>query len=167
VVSKRLAFALYLICWLSACSSAPSLPPVIANDGGEDASAYPQQEIPVAPSAAAIRALPDTGGATLALLKQSHRAELSGNPDEAVAYVERAIRLNPRQADLWLRLARLQLTRKDPAAAVQFANKAIALAGQRMDWVRDAWLLIADARSAQGDTAAAAQIRTRWQTYKG
>jgi tetratricopeptide (TPR) repeat protein len=140
---------------------------VIASEGIDEASATPQQELPVQPSPSATRALPDTGTATLALLRQSDRAESSGETEEAVSYVERAIRLNPRQADLWLRLAELQLIREDPAAAVQFANKAITLAGERLDWVRDAWLVIADARAAQGDAAAAQEIRERWQTYRG
>ena len=110
---------------------------------------------------------PDTSGATLALLEQSERAASAGDADAAVAYVERAIRLSPRAADLWLQLARLQLANADPDAAVQFANKAISLAGDRVDWVRDAWLLIADARAAQGDADAARAIRERWRSYRG
>ena len=149
------------------CATSPALPPVIASEGVDDAGAGPEQELPIPPSQSSTRELPDTGTATLALLRQSDRAESSGNTDEAVAYVERAIRLNPRQADLWVRLAELQLVRNDPGAAVQFANKAIALAGQRMDWVRDAWLVIADARAAQGEVAEAEEIRQRWQTYRG
>lgn len=167
MVSKRLVLILCLAGFIAGCASSPSLPPVIASDGVDDSRDDPQQEVPVAPSESVTRELPDTGTATLALLKQSDRAESSGETEEAVAYVERAIRLNPRQADLWLRLAELQLVREDPAAAVQFANKAIALAGRRMDWVREAWLVIADARAAQGDSAAALQIRERWQTYRG
>jgi tetratricopeptide (TPR) repeat protein len=139
----------------------------VIDSSAEDSRGAPEQEVPVVPSESATRDLSDTAGATLALLKQSKRAQTSGDTEEAVAYVERAIRLNPRQADLWLRLAELQLDREDPEAAVQFANKAITLAGQRLDWVRAAWLVIADARAAQGDLAAARQIRERWQTYRG
>ena len=101
------------------------------------------------------------------MLEQSERAVSAGDPDAAVAYVERAIRLNPRSADLWLQLARLQLANEDPEAAVQFAQKAISLAGDRVDWIRDAWLLIADARAAQGDVDSAREIRERWRSYRG
>jgi tetratricopeptide (TPR) repeat protein len=167
VVSQRLVAALCLSALLAGCATPSGLPPVIASEGMDEPQANPQQELPVPPSQSATRTLPDTGSATLALLKQSDRAVSSGDTDEAVAYVERAIRLNPRQADLWLRLAELQLVRKDPAAAVQFANKAITLAGRHMEWVRDAWLVIADARAAQGDAAQAEEIRQRWQTYRG
>jgi tetratricopeptide (TPR) repeat protein len=156
--------------WLAAftgCATSPGLPPVIESGGADNSPANPQQELPIPPSQPLARKLPQTDGATLALLKQSNRAESAGNAEEAVAYVERAIRLNPRQAHLWLRLAELQLACEDPAAAVQYANKAIVLAGARMDWVRDAWLVIADARMAQGDIAAAKEIRERWRTYRG
>ena len=156
-----------LALWAAGCATSPLPPPVIASEGVDEPGPDAQQEVPVPPSQSATRQVPDTGNATLALLKQSARAESSGNTDEAVAYIERAIRLNPRQADLWLRLAELQLVRQDPDAAVQFANKAIALAGRRMDWVRDAWLVIADARAAQGDATTAEEIRQRWQTYQG
>jgi tetratricopeptide (TPR) repeat protein len=166
VVSKRLIFWLWLAAF-AGCATSPGLPPVTETGGAHSSPANPQQELPIPPSQPVARKLPETDGATLALLKQSDRAESSGDPEEAVAYVERAIRLNPRQADLWLRLAELQLVRQDPAAAVQFANKAILLAGARMDWVRDAWLVIADARTAQGDNAAAKEIRERWRTYRG
>jgi len=167
VVSKRIVLGLWLTALIAGCATSPGLPPVIGNGGVDTSRADPQQEIPVAPSEVVVRKLSDTGSATLALLQQSDRAESSGDAEEAVAYVERAIRLNPRQADLWVRLAELHLVREDPAAAVQFANKAITLAGKRMDWVRDAWLVIADARSAQGDNAAAQEIRERWRTYRG
>lgn len=167
MVSKRLVLVLYLGALSTGCATSSNLPPVIDSADAEDSRAEPQQELPVQPSQPAPREQSDTGNATLALLKQSDRAQSSGNTDEAVAYVERAIRLNPRQADLWLRLAELQLARDDPEAAVQFANKAISLAGERLDWVRDAWLVIADARAAQGDAATAQKIRERWQTYRG
>ncbi len=149
------------------CATSSVLPPVVDTNGIEDAEPAPQQEVPIPPASAPEGRQSDTAGATLALLEQSERAASAGDPDAAVAYVERAIRLNPRSADLWLQLARLQLANEDPEAAVQFAHKAISLAGDRVDWVRDAWLLIADARAAQGDGDTARAIRTRWQSHRG
>ena len=110
---------------------------------------------------------PDTGSATLALLRQSERANRAGEHHEAVGYIERAIRLNPLQADLWTALAALRLRNADPEAALRFANKAVALAGRRADWLRDAWLVIADAKEQQGNEAEALEIRKRWRTYRG
>ena len=152
--------------WLGACTNTPPLlPPVFESGSSADDSTEPAQDVPVAP---ADEVAPDNAqSATLALLNQSSQAESSGDHVEAVAYVERAIRLNPRQADLWLRLAALHLSQQAPEAAIQYANKSISLAGDRIDWVRDAWLLIADAREAQGELAAAEEIRRKWRTYRG
>jgi hypothetical protein len=81
--------------------------------------------------------------------------------------VERAIRLDSRDVDLWLRLARLQLSAARPAVAEQLAQRAIAMARDQRDRERQGWLLVAEAREAQGDPEGAARIRERWQTYRG
>lgn len=104
---------------------------------------------------------------TLALLEQSETARSQGNLKEAVTHVERAIRINPRRADLWVQLAQLQLALEAPAIAEGYARKAIALAGSRVDWKRDAWLVIADAKQAQGLTGEADAIRQRWRSAQG
>lgn len=161
----RLASVALVIVYLCGCTSySPQLPPVYERGTSANNGSDPAQDIPVAPDSEII---PETQSATVALLNQSQRAHNSGNNIEAVAYVERAIRLNPRQPDLWLRLAELHLAQSDHEAAIQYANKTIALAGQRMDWVKQAWLVIADARAAQGDARGAEEIRHKWQTYRG
>ena len=163
----RLVSLAVLFLYLSGCTSyPPQLPPVHESGGVADDAANGEQDVPVPPTGAASQA-PDTKSATVALLRQSQRAHESGDEVEAVAYVERAIRLNPRQADLWLRLAKLHLAQADLEAAIQYANKTISLAGQRIDWRREAWLVIADARAAQGDIQTAQDIRNKWQTYQG
>jgi tetratricopeptide (TPR) repeat protein len=167
LASKRLIPGLATLIVAAGCATSSVLPPVVDTNGIEDAEPAPQQEVPIPPASTPEARQPDTAGATLALLEQSERAASAGDADAAVAYVERAIRLSPRSADLWLQLARLQLANEDPEAAVQFANKAISLAGDRVDWVREAWLLIADARAAQGDGDGAREIRERWRGYRG
>jgi hypothetical protein len=84
-----------------------------------------------------------------------------------MAYAERAVRIDPHRADLWTRLAMLELLNGDFNAATQYANKALTLAGDRLDWRRDAWLVIADAREAGGDSDGARLIRARWQSFEG
>jgi tetratricopeptide (TPR) repeat protein len=110
---------------------------------------------------------PRTDVATLALLEQSDRAVQSGNLDEAIAYVERALRVNGQDVDLWLRLAELQLAANRAGTAEQLAQRAIALSGDRVDRQRRGWLLVADAKEAQGQHADAERIRAQWHTYRG
>jgi len=156
---------------LSGCGSSPLTPAGTPPAAGADS----QTQSPTRADADTAKALPtpapaakpDTDAATLALLQQSQRAETAGSINEAIAYTERAIRIAPRQADLWIRLAKLELANTQPESAIQYANKALSLAATRIDWQRDAWLVIADARASLGDTAEAARIRERWQTYRG
>lgn len=147
--------------WLLGCATAPSsaLPP------GQDSSILPTT--PGAERLPSDARTPDTGSATLALLRQSERANRAGEHHEAVGYIERAIRLNPLQADLWTALALLHLHNDDPENALRFANKAVTLAGRRADWLRDAWLVIADVKAQQGNEVQAHEIRKRWRSYRG
>lgn len=108
----------------------------------------------------------DASQATLALLRNSRQAASNGDRSTAIAYVERAIRLEPRRPALWLELGRLQLP-EAPAAAERYARKALALTGDNPLLARDAWLLIAEAKAEAGDAAGAAQIRQRYRTFKG
>jgi len=105
--------------------------------------------------------------ATLALLNQSERALNNGSVEEALAYTERAVRIDPHSAELWTRLAQLELIAGDPDTAIQFANKALSLAPDRPDRQRDAWMVIADATDALGDPDAARLIREKWRVFRG
>jgi cytochrome c-type biogenesis protein CcmH/NrfG len=135
-----------------------------AGSAGDKASSQPAT---APPRISEPNAQPDYAVPTLALLQQSQRAVGEGNLDEAIAYVERAIRMNPKDPELWLRLAELQLSADHPASAAQVAQKAIALSGSETEVQRKAWLVVADARERQGDAEEAARIRTRWRTYRG
>lgn len=155
--------ALLLLLTLSGCTTQrASTQPA----GDPPPPIYPEvREQPTTPAQPSVPRS-DTSIATLALLRDSASAKERGDTGTAITYVERAIRLEPRRADLWVELARLQLPGK-PVAAERYARKALALAGTRMDWQRDAWLVIADATEERGDAAAAEAIRDRYQTYRG
>lgn len=144
-------------------SDRPGPPVTTPDDGGQPPVKEPDAEVPQAPAPAPRS---NTDAPTLALLRQSERSADDGDLDAAIAYVERAIRLNPRDAELWLRLGRLQLDAEHPARAEQLAQKAIALARDD-DHERAGWLLVADALDAQGDDEEAARIRARWRTFRG
>lgn len=164
-VGRLLSPWLLAVALLTGCAAAPPAP-----EGMPDAQTLPDAVPPGAatdaePQAPPPRVSPDA--ATLALLQQSERAAESGSLDQALSYAERAVRIDPRRADLWTRLATLELRRGDPDTAIRYASKAVSLAAERPDWQREAWLVIADAREAQGDMASARTIRERWRTERG
>ncbi len=150
----------------------PSTPPVVAVEdrstvGNNNTSAASTDQSSTRGTATPSQAEVSKHNVTLALLDKSEAARSQGNLKEAVTHVERAIRINPRRADLWVQLAQLQLALNEPTIAEGYARKAIALAGSRIDWKRDAWLVIADAKQAQGMTGEADAIRQRWRTAQG
>lgn len=151
-------------CTTQSLPSGGPLPPVEDRSGEAPPPVYPELEQP--PTRTPSEPRSDASQATLALLRESERAKASGDNASAVAYVERAIRLEPRRADLWIELARLQLPLK-AVAAERYARKALALAVDRADLQRDAWLVIADAKQAKGEQDEATAIRDRYRTYRG
>jgi hypothetical protein len=87
---------------------------------------------------------------TLALQDESERAAAAGDLPKAIQIIERAIRIQPDKAELWLDLARLHLKEGNPAQAEQFARKALLFTGQRYDLEQQAYVIIADAKAAKG-----------------
>ena len=99
---------------------------------------------------------------TEALVDEARILDSVGSPNEAAAAIEQAIRIEPRRGELWLELAEIWLRDGRPAMAEQNARKALLFLRAGSPEEREAWLLIADAREAQGDFESAAGIRLRW-----
>lgn len=160
MIRSKLGPLLAVALLVAGCATSPAPAPE-TSAAGPTSEAGERREQP----APAPRPSPDE--ATLALLNQSERAAAGGEIDEALSYAERAVRIDPRRADLWTGLARLELANADPRTAIRYAQKALALAGSRADWQRDAWLVIADAKEALGESTEAKEIRERWKTVRG
>ena len=156
MVSKRLTLLTLtlLVLSLSACTTT-SYKPVVH-----------EPEPPVSESLPGV-VISDTSSATLALLEDSRTAGALGDHQAAINYLERAIRIKPRDPELWIRLAEQQVHSGNLDIAIQQAQKAIALSGERVDWQRAAWLVIADAEEARGRLEVANAIRRKWRTIKG
>lgn len=135
-------------------SSAPVTPP-LAERAGPASPATPVT--PPAPPPAPPRSA--SSDATDALVRTSQEASLRGDHRGAIAALERAIRIDGRNADLWARLsvAYLRDGRVNPAR--QYANRATTLAGNRPDWKRSAWLAVAAIEEQVGNQAEADRLR--------
>ena len=104
---------------------------------------------------------------SVALLDTAGQLAATGRTDEAVETLERAIRIEPRRGDLWLRLARMQFNAGQFAQAEQNARKGLLFLTPGGEAARDAWLLIAAAREALGHIEEARSIRERWGVFRG
>ena len=99
---------------------------------------------------------------TRALVDEARDHAAAGSPNQAAATIEQAIRIEPRRGELWLQLAALRLRDGQAAMAEQSARKALLFLQSGSQEEREAWLLIADAREAQGDLESAEGLRSRW-----
>ncbi|MES9845938.1 MAG: hypothetical protein ABW162_00355 [Candidatus Sedimenticola sp. PURPLELP] len=101
------------------------------------------------------RVKPVHSKAVLALMAQAQRQEDKGDMAGAVATIERGLRIEPRNAHLWNRLAHLRYAQGQRGLAADLAAKSNSLAARDLELKRDNWLLIADARRSVGDIAGA------------
>ncbi len=79
--------------------------------------------------AAAERSTPRSGSAVVALLDNAGQQTRSGNLDAAGAALERALRLEPRNPEVWSRLAGIRLQQSQFDQAINLASKSNTLAG--------------------------------------
>jgi predicted Zn-dependent protease len=150
VAMKRLAAV--LVVFLGACTVAPqrSLPPVVEGSGpAADVPAAPVPERRETPRA------PSTGGAVVALLDRADRYRSAGDTAGEAATIERALRIDPRNARLWNRLAATRLEQGQPQQAEQLALKSNALAAGDSALQARNWRLVAKARWTMNDGAGA------------
>ncbi len=135
-----------------ACSVAPPV--------GEVA---PPPQDASAPSVAVAQGNP----AVLALLGSAQSQQQAGNYEQAAAALERALRLEPRNAMLWHRLAQVRLSQGQWRNAIDFAAKSNSLAGGERNLQASNWLVIAQAKERQGDREGAQAARARMEDTGG
>jgi len=103
--------------------------------------------------------------AVVALLSQADKNYKAGEFDLAVATIERALRIEPRNATLVYKLASVRLKQSKPRLAEDLAKKASLLAGNNTLIKRRSWLLIAKARRLQGNQIGANEAKQKAAKY--
>lgn len=106
-----------------------------------------------------------TSPAVVALMSDADRNSKAGNLDAASATVERALRIEPRNATLVYKLAELRLKQEKPRLAEDLAKKAILLAANDTALKKRSWLLVSEAREMQGNKQGAAEARNKAAGY--
>jgi len=107
-----------------------------------------------------------TSQAVLSLQAKSEEQARSGNISGAVSTLERALRIEPKNARLWNRLAHLRLEQRQYQQAGDLAGKSNALAQNDTNLKRDNWMLIALARRNSGDQAGADRAEKQARQYE-
>lgn len=130
---------------------------------------------PIAPVAAAMPAFatedaripPGTSPAVLALVGEADRSRAGGDLDAAVVSMERALRIDSRNATLTYKLAQLRINQNKPQLAEELAGKSALLAGSDLDLKRKSWLLIAEARRMQQNYQGAKEAKLKAESFFG
>lgn len=138
---------------LTACSTAPEKPAGFEVGEGQ---------------ARGAKILPGerTSKTVLALLDNARHAVDTGRLHTAESQLERALRIEPRNAVLWHYMAKLRLHQDRIAEAEGFAAKSNSLARTDRRLRADNWRIIAHARHQQGDLPGAQQAQTMIEKYK-
>jgi Tfp pilus assembly protein PilF len=96
-----------------------------------------------------------------ALTRRADQQRQGGDYAGAAATLERALRIQPQEAYLWNRLARVRMEQGLLNDAKNFASRSNALAGDRNQLKRNNWDIIATAKRQTGDVAGAAEAERR------
>ncbi len=136
-------------------AAAPASPRRVEQSDSVEVSAYREpQTVALARPAPANRAVRN-------LVQRAEAQREAGEYAAAQASLERALRIEPENPDLWNRLAHLYLLQQSFARAEQFAAKSNSLLQGDDGLAADNWSVIAQARRAQGDAAGARQASER------
>ena len=146
--------------------SEPARPPEVAPPPAAVSGQPPPANPPVVVQGppAAPPAETDQGGQSSpadALRAQAERQRQAGDYAGSAATLERALRIQPQDARLWNRLARVRMEQGLHSQAANLAARSNALAGDQADLKRDNWSIIASARRQAGDTAGAAEAERK------
>ncbi|MBI2384134.1 MAG: tetratricopeptide repeat protein [Gammaproteobacteria bacterium] len=102
-----------------------------------------------------------SGPAVVSLLNQANGQRRGGRPEQAVAVLERAVRIEPRNPFVWQALAAAHLENDRPEPAETAAQKSNSLARGNPFIEVENWRLIAQARAARGDNGGARVAQQR------
>jgi hypothetical protein len=141
-----------------------SPPPAVATEAAVPPLSAPSTALELTP----FEPMEDVGPlspAVGALVSAANQTSQSGDLDSAAASLERAIRIEPRNATLFYKLALLRLKQSKPRLAEDLAKKSALLASTDNALKKHCWLLVAHARELQQDFAGAKKAREKADSF--
>jgi len=93
-----------------------------------------------------------SGGPAETLIAQADQFVANGDNSQAIALLDRAVRIEPRNGYAWLHLARLHFASGDLNKAEQFARRAMQVAGGDKALLRESQAMIEKIRLQSRET---------------
>lgn len=103
----------------------------------------------------------EEGKAAGTLLAGARQQVRAGEFSQAEIMLERALRVEPRNARLWHEMAEVKYAQKNYSQAVQFCIKSNSLAGKDYNLIQQNWLLMEKAYIELGEPEKARQARIK------
>ena len=169
---RRLVLLTLLAVILSACAPPQATRPAPDEPRGEERVDPVSPPAPDTRPAIARDPEPDRprangSDAVLALMGEADRQLVSGDPEAAAATLERALRIDARDARLWQRLAVVRLEQGEPQQAEAMAVRSNGVARGNRELMARNWRIIAEARRMAGDEAGAREADARANALAG
>lgn len=138
----------------------PVYPPIV--DPAPPVAYEPPAAPPPPPPVSAPKTFSlDAPPAVLALESDIQKSMNDGHYGDAAATLERAIRIQPRNPELWHVLARVRLKQGQPGLSVDLARKSNLLARNNAELIRSNWEIMAQALRLKGDPEGAAEAQRK------
>ena len=114
-----------------------------------------------------VRPSESSSAAVLSLLKKARAAAKTGQLEVAEAQLERALRIEPRNASLWHYMAKLRLKQGQLEQAAELAARSNNLQRDNQVLQADNWRIIAHAHNQQGNIEAARKAQSHVDALMG
>ena len=132
--------------------------PPLQQGGGQSGATAPSSS---SPASGGLQQDEQLDGPVLSLLTVARDQESRGDLGGASSSLERAMRIAPREPQVFYRLAQVRLAQGNAAQAEQMAQRGLSFAAGRPPLQAGLWELIAQAREQSGNAAGAAEARQR------
>jgi tetratricopeptide (TPR) repeat protein len=162
--SYRLLILLAIMC-LSACAEQSTKPvvliPVEERNVPVQTKQAPLQKPDAVVEQKSKAASKKKESVIIALLDDANDFSNKGHSEKAAATIERALRIEPKNALLWHHLAAIRMQQQQWQQAIAMARKSNALARNDEQLKSDNWALIAAAYDSLGDKKKANEARSK------
>jgi tetratricopeptide (TPR) repeat protein len=156
MIENHLKFVIILAgsLWLAGCATRPP-----STDSGRDVDTRVRQ--PASQESAGIQVYPLQNPAVKQLLSGARQAEDSGDYEQAVVLLERALRIQPRDPEILQHMAEVQLQVEDYQQALHFAVRSYDIGPRVGEICSRNWRTISLARENLGDRSGSAEAEDR------
>ena len=163
------------VCGLAACAvpqpyrpPPPPVPPTQPQAPGETQPTTPPGDVrEPAPTAPPAVREPTLGAATRSLVGQAQTQLASKNFAMAAASIERALRIEPDNALLWIELGKVRQAEGNFVQAENMGRKAVSMSVNAPRTQSAAWQLISDSYRARGKNIEARDAQARAEQLLG